>query len=389
MSDYFLNKIYDSLLFKKSIPKKTIVENREVKKQKTLTESYQLVKERSKASIIKDIVDVAPELKPGAGKKGEVRLQPVAKEFTLEDFTAAIQLIGLKIEKVALPGDGDSKSSKFPTYVVKDEQGVEHYLVLGGGTAGNKGMTFERTLVDTLRNNLQNQQQVPFYVQFKQAVGPVNFVEVQDGFRQAVRRQLTGIPQNAGKIIADIILIDDKGKEYYISLKDKNGKTISNNTLKQMFTLQGDKVTVKDVPLIDPLLNAAKLDKNKIAELVEKYIKKEPSGQKESETVADFDEQTIKKYLASAFDYGYYYVRNLGKESYEIVSLLTVEDVYNIIGDIKQVAVKYPFYASENIQQKRKHASIIVFTDNHTFSFDLRNTSAGVIPEQINLVKLK
>ena len=389
MSDYFLNKIYDSLLFKKPIPKKTIVENKEIKKQKTLTESYQLVKERSKASIIKDIVDVAPELKPGAGKKGEVRLQPVAKEFTLEDFTAAIQLIGLRIEKVALPGDGDSKSSKFPTYVVKDEQGVEHYLVLGGGVAGNKGMTFERTLVDTLRNNLQNQQQIPFYVQFKQAVGPVNFVEVQDGFKQAVRRQLTSIPQNAGKIIADIILIDDKGKEYYISLKDKNGKTISNNTLKQMFTLQGDKVNVKDVPLIDPLLNAAKLDKNKIAELVEKYIKKEPSGQKESEAVAGFDEQTIKQYLASAFDYGYYYVRNLGKESYEIVSLLTVEDVYNIIGDIKQVAVKYPFYASESIQQKRKHASIIVYTDNHIFSFDLRNTSAGVIPEQINLVKLK
>jgi len=389
MSDYFLNKIYESLLSNKPVLKKPIVEKKEANKIKTLTESYQLVKERSKASIVKDIIDVAPELKPGAGKKGEVRLQPVAKEFTLEDFTAAIQLIGLKIEKVALPGDGDSKSSKFPTYVVKDEQGVEHYLVLGGGIAGNKGMTLERTLVDTLRNNLQNQQQIPFYVQFKQAVGPVNFVEVQDGFKQAVRRQLTGIPQSAGKIIADIILVDDRGKEYYISLKDKNGKTISNNTLKQMFTLQGDRVTVKDVPLIDPLLNAAKLDKNKIAELVEKYIKKEPSGQKESETVAGFDEQTIKQYLASAFDYGYYYVRNLGKERYEIVSLLTVEDVYNVIGDIKQVAVKYPFYASENTQQKRKHASIIVYTDNHTFSFDLRNTSAGVIPEQINLVKLK
>lgn len=389
MSDYFLNKIYDSLLSNKPVPKKPIVEKKEAKKQKTLTESYQLVKERSKASIVKDIVDLAPELKPGAGKKGEVRLQPVAKEFTLEDFTAAIQLIGLKIEKVALPGDADSKSSKFPTYVVKDEQGVEHYLVLGGGTAGNKGMTLERTLVDTLRNNLQNQQQVPFYVQFKQAVGPVNFVEVQDGFKQAVRRQLTGVPQNAGKIIADIILLDDKGNEYYISLKDKNGKTISNNTLKQMFTLQRDRVTVKEVPLIDPLLNAVKLDKNKIAELVEKYIKKEPSGQKEPEAVTDFDEQTIKQYLASAFDYGYYYVRNLGKDRYEVVSLLTIEDVYNMIGDIKQVAVKYPFYAGESMQQKRKHASIIVYTDKHIFSFDLRNASAGIIPQQINLVKLK
>jgi hypothetical protein len=388
MSDYFLNKIYDSVLNKKPVPKKPepIVQKKNLK---TLAESYQLVKERSKASIVKDIVDVAPELKPGAGKKGEVRLQPVVKEFTLEDFTAAIQLIGLKIEKVALPGDADSKSSKFPTYVVKDEQDVEHYLVLGGGVAGNKGMTLERTMVDTLRNNLQSQEQVPFYTQFKQVVGPVNFVDVQDGFKQAVRRQLTGAPQNAGKIIADIILTDDKGKEYYISLKDKNGKTISNNSLKQMFTLQGDKILVNDVPLIDPLLNAANLDKNKIAELVEKYIKKEPTGQKDPEVVTGFDEETIKRYLASAFDYGYYYVRNLNKNQYEIVSLLTIEDVYNMIGDIKQVAVKYPFYAGENMQQKRKHASIIVYTDKHTFSFDLRNASAGIIPQQINLVKLK
>jgi hypothetical protein len=388
MSDYFLNKIYDSLLSKKPIPKKfeSVVEKKNLK---TLSESYQLVKERSKASIVKDIVDVAPELKPGAGKKGEVRLQPVVKEFTLEDFTAAIQLIGLKIEKVALPGDSDSKSSKFPTYIVKDEQGIEHYLVLGGGVAGNKGMALERTMVEELRNNLQTQERVPFYVQFKQVVGPVNFVEVQDGFKQAVRRQLTGVPQNAGKIIADIILIDDKGKEYYISLKDKNGKTISNNSLKQMFVLQQNKIIVNDVPLIDPLLNAVKLDKNKIAELVEKYINKQPSGQKEAETVSNFDEQIIKQYLASAFDYGYYYVRNLGNNRYEIVSLLTIEDVYNMIGDIQQVAVKYPFYTGESMQQKRKHASIIVYTDKHTFSFDLRNASAGVLPQQINLVKLK
>ncbi len=388
MSDYFLNKIYDSLLSKKPIPKKfeSVVEKKNLK---TLSESYQLVKERSKASIVKDIVDVAPELKPGAGKKGEVRLQPVVKEFTLEDFTAAIQLIGLKIEKVALPGDSDSKSSKFPTYIVKDEQGIEHYLVLGGGVAGNKGMALERTMVEELRNNLQTQERVPFYVQFKQVVGPVNFVEVQDGFKQAVRRQLTGVPQNAGKIIADIILIDDKGKEYYISLKDKNGKTISNNSLKQMFVLQQNKIIVNDVPLIDPLLDAVKLDKNKIAELVEKYINKQPSGQKEAETVSNFDEQIIKQYLASAFDYGYYYVRNLGNNRYEIVSLLTIEDVYNMIGDIQQVAVKYPFYTGESMQQKRKHASIIVYTDKHTFSFDLRNASAGVLPQQINLVKLK
>jgi hypothetical protein len=388
MSDYFLNKIYDSLISKKPVPKKLepIVEKKNLK---TLSESYQLVKERSKASIVKDIVDVAPELKPGAGKKGEVRLQPVVKEFTLEDFTAAIQLIGLKIEKVALPGDSDSKSSKFPTYIVKDEQGIEHYLVLGGGVAGNKGMALERTMVEELRNNLQTQEQVPFYVQFKQVVGPVNFVEVKDGFKQAVRRQLTGVPQNAGKIIADIILIDDKGKEYYISLKDKNGKTISNNSLKQMFVLQQNKIIVNDVPLIDPLLNAVKLDKNKIAELVEKYINKQPSGQKEVETVSNFDEQIIKQYLASAFDYGYYYVRNLGNNRYEIVSLLTIEDVYNMIGDIQQVAVKYPFYTGESMQQKRKHASIIVYTDRHTFSFDLRNASAGVLPQQINLVKLK
>ena len=40
MSDYFLNKIYDSLLSNKPVPKKPIVEKKEAKKFESLSNVY-------------------------------------------------------------------------------------------------------------------------------------------------------------------------------------------------------------------------------------------------------------------------------------------------------------------------------------------------------------
>ena len=220
MSDYFLNKIYDSLLSNKSVPKKPIVEKKDIKKTKTLTESYQLVKEKSKTAVARDIINVAPELKQGTGKPGEIRLQPIQKApFTEKDIYAALELADLELQQKIEPKQPGSKSSKFPTYVAKDEDNVIHSIVVGGGAHSNIGMAFERTMVEELKNNLQNQDSYPFYQQFKRVVGPVNFVDVKGGFSQRVRRQLTGKAENKGQEIADAILIDDKNQKYFLSLK--------------------------------------------------------------------------------------------------------------------------------------------------------------------------
>jgi hypothetical protein len=389
MSDYFLNKIYDSLISKKPVPKKPepIVEKK--KTHKTLTESYQLVKERSKASIAKDIVDVAPELKIGS-KGGQIRIQPKQREpFPEKDFMAALELAGLNLEEIVKPKEPGSQSSKYNTYVVKDKDGTIHYVVLGGGAFVNKGMDFERQLAVNLEENLNNQDSNPFYQQFKAVVGPVEFVNVKDEFDRKVNRKLTGQPRDVGPIISDITLTDSKGQKYFLSLKDKNGKTISNNGLAGMFQLRDNKVITNSSPLVDPLLQAVHMDKEKIAELIEKYKDKIPSGQKNAEPISDYNKDVIYNFLGSAIDYGYYYVRSMGQNKFNIVPLLTPEDLKKFIGEIQSVSVKYPFYAGEGMQQKRKNASILVSTTSGTFSFDLRNASAGLLPVQINLVKVR
>lgn len=389
MSDYFLNKIYDSLLSNKPTLKKPIVEKKEANKIKTLTESYQLVKERSKISIAKDIVDVAPELKVGS-KGGQIRIQPKQREpFPEKDFLATLELAGLNLEEVVKPKEPGSQSSKYNTYIVKDKDGTIHYVVLGGGAFVNKGMDFERQLAVNLEQNLDNQDNDPFYQQFKAVIGPVEFVNVKDEFDRRVNRKLTGQPIDVGPIISDITLTDSEGQKYFLSLKDKNGKTISNNGLAGMFQLKDNKVITNSSPLVDPLLQAVHMDKEKIAELIEKYKDKIPSGQKNAEAVLDYNKEVLYNFLGSAIDYGYYYVRSMGLNKFNIVPLLTSEDLKKFIGEIQSVSIKYPFYAGEGMQQKRKNASILVSTTSGTFSFDLRNASAGLLPAQINLVKLK
>lgn len=354
-------------------------------------EAYKLVKERSKAEISRDIVKVLPDVKASSGQKKEIRIQPAnGTPPSDDDLRQAFAKIGLTLVDVAPPKTPESKSSRYATFVVKDQQGVIHYIVLGGGAESNKGMAYEREMAQTLEAGLPNQDSIPFFTQLKEVTGPVQFTDVKPAFSgHTVRRQLTDVPNDAGEVISDLTLIDSSGKPYYISLKNVNGLTVANNSLKQMFVEQKDgSVAVNNVPSIDPLLVAAHLDKTKVAELIKAYITGTPAGTVASENVEGADTETILKYIASAFDYGYYYVRQLKDDKFEIKDLTTFEHLKEFIGDITSVAISYPYYAGPGVRQKRKAASIIATTTTgHKFVFSLRNKKGGIIPTEITLAK--
>jgi len=356
-------------------------------------EAYKLVRERSKAEISRDIVKVLPDVKIGSGQKKEIRIQPASKTPpTDEDLRQAFAKIGLTLVEIAPPKTPESKSSKFATFVVKDQQGVIHYIVLGGGAESNKGMAYERQMAETLKAEIPNQASIPFFVQLKEVIGPVEFISVEPSFSgHTVRRQLTDTPNDAGKMISDLTLTDTNNKPYYISLKNIDGLTVANNSLKQMFVGQKDgSIKVNNVPTIDPLLAAAHLDKAKVANLVEAYIAGTPAGQVNAETVEGADTETIRKYIQSAFDYGYYYVRQLKNDKFEIKDLTSLENLNEFIGDIISVAISYPYYAGPGLRQKRKASSIIVTTSTgHKFVFSLRNKKGGEIPVDITLTKFE
>ena len=370
------------------------------------------VNERTNADIIRGLTDILdPKATARGGKRGEIRISPKVKDaVTEDDVRSAFERLNLKLVKIVPKktetADTESKSSKYPTHVVVDDNNVEHYVILTGGAAANAGMDFERQKAEEVKANLSPELQAknPLFNAIKSVAGKdIVFTDSKVGFGQLVKRQLTGKPRDVGPSIADIVLIDSTGKEYYISLKASNGKTIANNGLKNTFELKGNTVVTNPNEVADKLFAAAGLDKEKVAQGVEAYMKQVVYGDKEAIQIRNFDEQTLLDYLGSAIDYGYYYVRGLKPDVYEVYDI-TTEDKLNstFLGKVHSVKVQYPYYHGPGAREKRKSADIIVttMTNNpvaepgdsgksklHTFTFQIRNASGDIIPKQINLVK--
>lgn len=374
--DYNLTKLYEKVYKGGNQPKTSI------------TDIYKLVVERSKAEFKRDITTVDPRVKPGKDKSGVVRLQPITKDYSIEDFKNSIQKIDLNIIGEIGKGEAESASGKYPTYKLQDKDGVVFFVVLGGGSFGNKGMAYERQTVSEIDSAIQNNTPHPLLGELEKLTG-TKFIGVKTGFNKLVKRKLSDRPEDVGQEIADIVLVGENGEEYFISLKDRNGKTLSNNGATGIFKNQGNEIVPGFHQVVSGLVNASKVDLNLAAQGLNAYNKNIPGGQGSPVDVTSQltpeDKNIIMGYLSSGVDYGYIYVKNKGKNHFQIVDLATPEDVQQFIGEIRSVFIKYPF--SDGKGKKRKDLSVNVITTTGKFAFQIRNASGGIIPKQINLVK--
>jgi len=355
-----------------------------------LEATYKIVLERSKAEFKKDIIEVEPRLKPGSDKPGVIRLQPSEKSFSETDFKSALSNIQVKIIDEIGAGRPESGSSKYTTYKLKDKDGAVFRVVLGGGSFSNKGMTYERQIVDELKNAIEYGHENPLLAELETLTG-TNFIDLKTGFTQPVRRKLTGKPEYVGPKIADLTLIGANGENYFISLKDVDGKTLSNNGIAGIFRQVGDQIVPGFSEIVDTLFIASKVDLNLAAQGLTFYLNNtvggNPSPVDVTNKLTEQDKDVIMNYLASAIDFGYWYVKNIGKNRFKIVNLATLDDVKEFIGDIQSVQIKYPYYKDSTRMGRRKNLSIGIKTSNSKFSFDVRNASGDIIPKQINLVQ--
>lgn len=352
----------------------------------------------SKAEVKKAIIDANPDLKLGSDKRGAIRLQPVAKVKDKEEFTdkflETLKDINLVIVDKIKPGP-NAPSSKFDSYVVKSG-GNEFVITLGGGA--NKGQSFEQEIMKSLVDYFEGEQEddKPAIIEELEDALNVEFVGVDKGvsFTRAVKRPLT--PKGAndrGYEIADLTLLDGDGDKYYISLKNKDGKTVSNGGASGMFDVRNDKVKFVNNErdgVGGELFDAAGANIKFIERGLTDYVNKEmsPAVLRDSKDVtgkADMDKLT--KFIMSAFDYGYIYVKQKTSKSFEIADLDDEDKLREFVGDIESVSIKYPYYEDE--RKSRKHVSIVIETENGVYSFDVRNASGGIIPNQINLARGK
>ena len=379
---------------------------------------YRLVVERSNAEIKKEFEKIAPDLKPSV-KDQAIRLIPKAgKIYTDEELKALFAKLNLTFERIIEPAsvldNPESKSSKFPTYAVKDQQGALHYIVQGKGSSANKGEEFERQTRTTIEaaiesGDINRQNSIPLLRQFKMLLDKPELVFTDFKHGRVTRRALKPEPNDAGNVIADFILYDTEKTPYYISLKNEGGDTFSNNGIGGMFKQEGNKIIATNESFdIDPLLTAVGIDRNKIAKGATDYLNRVPSGPGLRENtpvvIDDAKKEIVKGFLKSAFDYGYYYVRQKEEntDNYLMTSLLTSDDLDNFVGTIKSVYINYPYFAGTKRTESRKGGNIYITAEskplrvvennevvdgkvmNHKFVFQLRNASRGIIPVQIN-----
>jgi hypothetical protein len=357
----------------------------------------------TKKDVEKAVVNANPDVRGGSGKKGSIRFQPIKKvedkeQFT-QDFLKTLDEINLIIVGSILPGDPDSPSGKFPSYIVKDEvSNNEFTITLGGGSFSNEGMEYERRLLEELEQYFDNKEEgadKPSFLDKLESALDVEFdgLDKTQTFSRRVKRPLTSKgPEDKGDEISDITLIDTNNKKYFISLKNIGGKTVSNAGAKGMFGIEDDQVkfTNKEKNNIGKdLMEAGAVNIKAAVRGLEDYKEKVQSVPYLTEThdVTDkADKDELYKFLGSAFDYGYIYVKQKDKKDNLEIADVTDEDKLNeFIGDITEVKVKYPYYI--NNRRSRKNISIVIITDKGNYSFDIRNASGGFLPNQINLVR--
>lgn len=382
-----LEKIYESSIRGVRVPNKFIVREYNTKKD-----------------VERAIVDTNPEVRAGSGKGGSIRLQPVSKiedkeQFT-RDFLDTLNEINLiVVGDPILPGDPDSPSGKYPSFRVRDNVSQKEYIItLGGGSFSNEGMNYERNLLSELENYFDHKDEgveVPSFLSKLEHALHVEFKGLDKGqtFARRVKRPLTSKgPSDKGDEISDITLIDTSGKKYYISLKNVGGKTVSNAGASGMFDIKGDHVKFvnKEKNSIGKdLMKAGGVNIDAAIQGLDDYKNKTQSDPYlvETHTVTNkADIEELYKFLGSAFDYGYIYVKQKDKKNnLEIADITDEEKLNDFIGNIQEVKVKYPYYLDD--KKSRKHISIVIVTDKGNYSFDIRNASRGFLPNQINLVR--
>ena len=352
---------------------------------------------RGKADIKKAILNANPIFKSGNDKRGAIRISPAVKlenrEQLKQEFLNTLNTLNINVIDIIKPGP-DSPSGKFDSYVVQSSTGETAVITLAGGSFSNKGMEYERDVFAELQSYFDSpeEKEKPKFLSKLEDSLDVTFSGYDKGasFERSVRRPLlpTG-PRDMGKEISDITLLDEEGNPYYISLKDIHGATVNNSGAAGLFVRDGDNIIFagrdKNQSGI-ALLRGARASIRQIIDGLEDYIRGNKTEAEITTEITDPDSDVLKNLIKSAFDYGYYYVRRKNtKGDLEIQDLTDAEKLDEYIGDIKSVRIDYPYFL--NAGKKRKHIGITILTTTASFAFQIRNTSGGLIPDQINLIK--
>jgi hypothetical protein len=255
--------------------------------------------------------------------------------------------------KVYPPKSGQNDSSKFDMFQFDTQFGPAE-LYLSGGASANLGSKFEKELVSRIKAvaGLDKSE-----IKDKPVLKILDALNINPKLLKADNIVAAGEkdtkrplnfkgPQDRGDKISDII-INYKGRPYYLSIKNVSGSGIYNGGVIPGIVYNKDKSKIVfNSDIFDSNANIKKIfdifgaDPKKIVKGLNDYINKSGSNTKFEETKGNIN--SISKLLGSAIDYGYYYIREIPGGDVKIYNIDSPEKAMQLLGTPSGTFIKYP-----------------------------------------------
>lgn len=287
------------------------------------------------------------------------------------------------------PKEGINDSSKFNMYLFDTSEGPVKITLSGGSNLGEK---YESNFYDKIKSSagtpledITDPDLRELYT--KIGIDPEDITPeqvIQTGNKDTKRPIDFNGPENKGKTISDITILPDT----YLSIKNISGGGFYNGG-KIPFIIFKDNKVVYDPskfnlqPIIAKLFETFNIDPEKVAQGLNEYITKDISIPNEFESINISNPDELKKFIASGYDYGYWYVREKEKGLF-IYDNRTEDDVYRFVGDIKNASIKYPNAATKTLTVKLTADSPVLGAINYLI--EIRDTQGkGVLPLSLKI----
>ena len=326
------------------------------------------------------VSSVTPGGKPGKNNKTyrEYRLHLIIKtNDTSDKLIAALKNIivnsfGIKTTDITFNAISPN-SSKFPSYSFTYNN-QKYDLVIARGA--NKGENFEVQTVTNLSNAFGRTNTDANFLQLIKQLNEANSdfagVEIKLVTQRTGSTKKTGVRiEDLDAVIGDIILKDTNNKNWYVSLKDTNGKTLSafpgGGSLFKEGNLIADSEGAKFLNMFGVDLNLVQQGfdlRNKI-----KTIRKRIP-------IARVIAANFKKIFEVAWGMNYFYVRRLSVGWK--VFFINRTKLDKLTSNITVTKIKYP-----DLNTK----TITIFCGNAEQKYDIqiRNSAGGEYPNDIKI----
>lgn len=308
--------------------------------------------------------------------------------------------IGIPLNKqerrsiVKKTGKEVSLSSSFNTYYIT-RSGVSLSIVVC--SKFNKGIDFEETLFTNFQEQLDNKLQAGGLLeQVLTRIGIVRQYKELTITREAGKSAKRDVGytedyiKDVGKEIGDFIITNNKtGKEYYISLKNQNGKTFANKGVTGIFkeTLTKDPITQKEkyivtsgnVSVLDDFFASITGDKEEIKNKIARGLEEYANGAEDKtaytkskyyfENVAASSKfkKIVETAIKSGLGYGYYYLKMKTKAEYIYIDLTTREKLDKFVREniqIQNISIQFPYCVGPGDSDSSKACKITIHTKN-------------------------